>query len=255
MTRKFQPVDEGDLIVRGLGSSPYIGAFVLSDEGPDRIEYMGHGRYGETIRIPIEKIGSVAAIVGNPDPANIVEKLGLGLIGLFIVVFSAWSTNCLNPYWGGLALSTLTTGNRWLPHGIPRAISTALVVVTGTITAVLGIYSIPGFKAFVNVLAGTLGPVNGILIADYFFLRGRGNNKLDAEELVKVNGKYWYMKGWNPIALAVWIIGLVYATVFKTTYILITPVSTQIISGVLYYMLMKTVGKNYLERSLGTTTI
>jgi len=206
-----------------------------------------------TVMFVIGMMGAV--IVGNPDPANIVEKLGLGLIGLFIVVFSAWSTNCLNPYWGGIALSTLTTGNKWLPNGIPRAISTALVVVAGTITAILGIYSIPGFKAFVNILAGTLGPVNGIMIADYFFLRGRGTNKLDAEELVKVNGKYWYAKGWNPIAITVWIIGLVYSTIFKTTYILITPVSTQIISGVLYYILMKTAGKNYLERSLGNTTV
>ena len=201
-------------------------------------------------------IGMMGAIlVGNPDPPYIVIKLGLGLIGLFIVVFSAWSTNCLNPYWGGIALSTLTTGSKWFPNGIPRVISTSLVVAVGTITAVLGIYSISGIKAFVNVLAGTLGPVNGIIIADYFFLRGRGTNKLDAEELVKVNGKYWYAKGWNPIALAVWIVGLVYATVFKTTYILITPVSTQIISGILYYILMKTVGKNYLERSLRTPEI
>ncbi|MFC1692119.1 purine-cytosine permease family protein [Candidatus Latescibacterota bacterium] len=191
-----------------------------------------------------------AVIVGVWDPASIVDRLGLGITGLFIVFFSAWSTNCLNPYWGGIALSTLTTGNKRLPHGIPRVTSTALVVGAGALSAVFGIYSITGLMGFVNILAGTLGPANGIIIADYFFLRGKGTNKLDADELVKVNGKYWYNKGWNPVALVVWIIGIVYTTVFKTSYFLITPISTQILCGILYYILMKTIGKQHLEKSL-----
>ena len=111
----------------------------------------------------------------------------------------------------------------------------------------MGIYTISGLMAFIGVLAATLGPANGIIIADYFFLRGKGTNKLDTDELSKVGGKYWYHGGWNLIALLVWTIGVVYAVVFKTTYVLITPVSSQIISGILYYALMKTVGKRYLE--------
>ncbi|MFC1551013.1 purine-cytosine permease family protein [Candidatus Latescibacterota bacterium] len=201
-----------------------------------------------TVMFVIGMMGAV--IVGNPDPANIVDKLGLGLTGLLIVVFSAWSTNCLNPYWGGIALSTLTTGGKRLPNGIPRAVSTLIVVFAGTITTVFGIYSVPGFKAFVSILAGTLGPVNGIIVADYFFLRGKGTNKLDTAELGKAGGKYWYLHGINPVALAVWTIGLTYSFIFRTTYVLITPVSTQILSGVLYFYLMRTVGKKYLEKSL-----
>jgi len=196
-----------------------------------------------------------AVIVGVYDPAGIVVKLGLGFIGPIIVFFAAWSTNCLNPYWGGIALSTLTTGIKWMPRGIPRVHATSLVVGIGIVTTMLGIYSVSGFKVFINILAGTLGPANGIIIADYFFLRGRGTNKLDADELVKVKGKYWYQGGWNLIAVAVWIIGVVYSTVFKTTYFLITPVSTQIICGILYFILMKTVGKQSLDRSLGHKTV
>ncbi|MCE5252270.1 cytosine permease [bacterium] len=204
-----------------------------------------------TIMFVIGMMGAV--MVGEYDPASIVDRLGLGFTGLLIVVLAAWSTNCLNPYWGGIALSTLTTGNKWVPNGIPRVISTAIVVAIGTVTAVMGIYSIGGIKTFVNVLAGTLGPANGIIIADYFFLRGRGTNKLDINELVKVNGRYWYKNGWNPVAVSVWAIGVIYSFIFKTTYILITPISTQILSGILYYVLMKTAGKAYLDKSLGHT--
>ena len=201
---------------------------------------------------PMFVIGMMGAVlVGSEDPSDIVQNLGLGFLGIVIVFLAAWSTNCLNPYWGGIALSTLTTGSKWFPNGMPRWISTSLVVAIGTLTAVLGIYSYSGFMTFVKVLAGTLGPANGIIIADYFFLRGKGTNKLNAAELLKVNGNYWYLKGWNPIAIVVWIIGVIYSTVFKTTYILITPISTQILCGVLFYVLMKTVGRNYLNRSLG----
>jgi NCS1 family nucleobase:cation symporter-1 len=189
-----------------------------------------------------------AVLVGVWDPAGIVDRLGLGFTGMLIVVLSAWSTNCLNPYWGGIALSTLTTGNRLFPNGIPRSVSTALIVAMGALTAVFGIYSIKGLMTFVNVLAGTLGPANGIIIADYFFLRGRGTNRLDAAELGKAGGKYWYIRGWNPIAVIVWIAGVVYSTVFRSTYILVTPVSAQIVSGILYYILMRTAGKSWIVR-------
>ncbi len=187
-----------------------------------------------------------AVIVGEWDPASIVDRLGLGLIGLVIVVLSAWSTNCLNPYWGGIALSTMTTGTKMFPNGIPRVTSTALVVGLGTILTMMGIYSVGGFLTFVNVLAGTLGPANGIIIADYFFLRGKGKNRLDVDELMKEGGRYWYWKGWNPIALGVWVLGIVYSLAFKNMYILVTPISTQILSGILYYALMRTAGKKYL---------
>ena len=200
-----------------------------------------------TVMFVIGMMGAV--IVGDADPANIVDRLGLGFTGLVIVLLSAWSTNCLNPYWGGIALSTLTTGNKVYPHGMPRALATSLIVIIGTITTMMGIYSYGGIKTFVNILAGTLGPANGIIIADYFFLRGRGMNKLNPVDLVTANGPYWYLKGWNPVAIAVWVVGIVYSTIFKSNYYLITPVSTQILSGVLYYTLMKTAGRRYYDMS------
>ncbi len=201
-----------------------------------------------TVMFVIGMMGAV--LVGASDPASIVDKLGLGFLGVLIVVLSAWSTNCLNPYWGGIALSTLTAGTRWSKDGIPRVTATSIIVAIGTFLTVIGIYSIGGFLAFVGVLAATLGPANGIVIADYFFLRGKGNNRLDAEELVKTGGKYWYRNGWNPVAIAVWVIGVIYTFAFKNVYVLITPVSTQILSGILYYVLMKTAGKKYYDASL-----
>ncbi len=138
-----------------------------------RTAFVGYMTANWTVGVLIVVAGTLGAVlVGVSDPASIVDKVGLGLIGLLIVLLSAWSTNCLNPYWGGIALSTLTTGNRWFPRGVPRATSTAIIVGIGAVTAVMGIYSISGMMVFVSVLASTLGPANGIIIADYFFSPG-----------------------------------------------------------------------------------
>ncbi|MBN1291398.1 MAG: cytosine permease [Candidatus Latescibacteria bacterium] len=244
---------EAITIITGGGLAMLIAAADSSRYAKSRaIAFTGYMTANWSVGIIMAIVGMMGAVlVGVWDPAGIVDRLGLGLIGLLIVVLAAWSTNCMNPYWGGIALSTLTTGNKLFPRGIPRATSTAIIVGIGTLTAVFGIYSIKGLMTFVSILAGTLGPANGILLADYFFLRGKGTNKLDAPELVKFKGKYWYFYGWNPVAVTVWIIGVCYTMAVKSIYILIPPISSFVIAGILYYILMKTIGKHYLEISLG----
>jgi NCS1 family nucleobase:cation symporter-1 len=46
--------------------------------------------------------------------------------------------------------------------------------------------------------SGLLGPVAGIMIADYFFIRG---TRLDTESLYRRDGPYEYRKGINPRAM------------------------------------------------------
>src|SRR5206468_595982 len=43
-----------------------------------------------------------------------------------------------------------------------------------------------------------LGAVGGVLIADYFLLRG---TRLDLKGLYRKDGPYWYAAGFNPMAL------------------------------------------------------
>jgi nucleobase:cation symporter-1, NCS1 family len=50
-----------------------------------------------------------------------------------------------------------------------------------------------------------LGPVGGILIADYFFIR---NKKLKVDDLYKKKGVYWYFEGYNINAIVALITGI-----------------------------------------------
>ncbi len=229
--------------VSGGGLAMVIGAADSSRYAKTRTTaFAGYMAANWTVGILIVYVGTLSAfLVGNADPASIVDKLGLGFLGLCIVVLSAWSTNCINPYWGGIALSTLSSGSRFSRKGLSRVTSTSIIVGLGAVSAVFGIYSVGGFMVFIRILAGTLAPANGIIIADYFFLRGKGKNRLDAAELTQNGGKYWYWKGWNPVAVAVWAVGIVYSYAVKELFWLVPPVSTQVVAGILYYVITRIV--------------
>ena len=76
------------------------------------------------------------------------------------------------------------------------------------ITAAIGVLIMPwkllattGGYIFVW-LAGysaLLGPIAGILIADYWLIR---RTRLDVDELYRADGRYAYRRGWNPAALS-----------------------------------------------------
>jgi len=53
--------------------------------------------------------------------------------------------------------------------------------------------------------SGLLGPVAGIMIADYFFIRG---TRLDTESLYRRDGPYEYRKGINPRAMIALVAGV-----------------------------------------------
>jgi NCS1 family nucleobase:cation symporter-1 len=91
--------------------------------------------------------------------------------------------------------------------------------------------------------SGLLGPVAGIMIADYFFLRG---TKLDVNSLYHREGAYHYSKGVNPravvalvLGVVIALIGLVYAPLhFLYDYAWFVGFFT---SGIVYAVLMKTI--------------
>ncbi len=120
----------------------------------------------------------------------------------------------------GLAIATLTTNiaaNVVAPANgfsniAPRRISFKTGVV---ITAVIGILMLP-WRLYNDAAAyiftwligygALLGPVAGIMIADYFVLR-RG--KLDLDGLYRRRGPYEYHRGINWIAMAALVLGIV----------------------------------------------
>lgn len=97
-----------------------------------------------------------------------------------------------------------------------------------------------------------LGPIAGILIIDYYFIR---KTTLDVDQLYQENGKYSYGNGWNMAAIAAFVIGVVpnipgflnaafpasfpaTSDLFKTIYTYAWFVGL-VLSGVVYLVMMK----------------
>jgi cytosine permease len=100
-----------------------------------------------------------ALATGESDVIPIITALNVGVMGLVVVIFTAWTTNNANLYSGSLSLAAVFT----------RLEYWHLVVIAGTIGtlfAVLGIMD--RFLPFLLLLGVTMPPVAGVYITYHF---------------------------------------------------------------------------------------
>jgi NCS1 family nucleobase:cation symporter-1 len=119
----------------------------------------------------------------------------------------------------------------------------------GMITGLLGLAMMPWklMETFGSYIfgwlvgySGLLGPVAGIMVADYFLVRG---TKLDCYSLYRRDGMYEYRRGLNPAALIALVIGVVAALIgrFVPSVAFLYDYAWFIgffLSGALYYLMM-----------------
>ena len=119
------------------------------------------------------------------------------------------------------------------------------------ITGLLGIAIMPWklLEAIVGYLltyGAVLGPVVGILLADYFLIH---NKELQLDELYKTDGRYAFRSGINPFAVVALVVGVLIVlcglwvesleVLYETGWF-----SGFLISFVVYTGLMKAFGSN-----------
>ncbi|MGH7725156.1 MAG: NCS1 family nucleobase:cation symporter-1 [Candidatus Eiseniibacteriota bacterium] len=150
--------------------------------------------YGEAIWDPVVLLGRI----GNPIAVA---------ISVFAIIIATLTTN--------IAANVVSPANDF-SNLAPRKISFR---TGGLITAFIGIAMMPwklledyGSYIFGWLVgySGFLGPIAGILIADYFVVRGR---TLVVEDLYRGEGRYWYKNGWNPKAVVALLLGVAVAVI------------------------------------------
>ncbi|GAB3103265.1 NCS1 family nucleobase:cation symporter-1 [Aestuariicella hydrocarbonica] len=138
------------------------------------------------------------------DPVDIAGRMGgfTALVGLLLLIVATITTN--------LAANVVAPANGF-SNLAPSLISFR---TGGFITAVLGIAIMPwklmetaGAYLFVWLVgySSLLGPIAGILIADYFLVR---KCILELESLYQRTGPYEYSRGWNVMALVAFVISV-----------------------------------------------
>jgi NCS1 family nucleobase:cation symporter-1 len=157
--------------------------------------------------IGVAVTSATAIVYGNTiwDPVQLAGKFDNKLIVSFAMIAVAISTLATN-----IAANIVSPANDF-SNLWPRKINFR---VGGYITGVVGVLIFPwkliadptGYIfTWLIAYSSLLGPVGGILIADYFFVR---KQKLVRDDLYRLQGLYTYKNGFNPVAIVALILGI-----------------------------------------------
>lgn len=156
--------------------------------------------------VSVAVTSATAVVFGETiwDPVVLAGRMGgaAAIIGLLFLLLATLTTN--------LAANVVAPANGF-SNFAPKRISFKM---GGFITAGLGIAIMPwkllesaGAYLFVWLVgySSLLGPIAGILISDYFFVR---KCKLNTAAFYQRGGDYEYRKGWNPAAILALVLGI-----------------------------------------------
>ena len=136
----------------------------------------------------------------SPDPSgvviNLMLKFGWAIPALVIVLFSTFTTTFLDIY------STAISGLNIVPKlGERKGIILGGILGTGVAMVFPALLHYEHFLLFIGAM---FCPLFGIVLADYFLLK---KGLIEVEDLYREEGRYWFWKGVNPIAILAWAIG------------------------------------------------
>ena len=121
------------------------------------------------------------------------SRSGIGWWGAVLLALATLTTNFVNIYMSALAFKSLRPAHR----------RRAAIWLIGGVGAALGLLSnawIEQFAAFTLLLAGSLVPIGGILLAHYFVLRRPVHVRISTAD----PGPYGTHRGWSIAGLSAW---------------------------------------------------
>jgi len=172
------------------------------------------------------------------DPVSLIAKFKSPVVVVISQLFMIIATLSTN-----IAANVIAPANAF-SNIFPKKISFRM---GGLITGIIGIIIMPWWllneiSGFLIFVSGLLGPVLGILITDYYFIRKK---RVELAELYKESGIYSYKNtGFNKAAIIALFIGVFLALIgywvpaFNFLYSL-SWFTGFIISSLIYYFIMK----------------
>ena len=147
---------------------------------------------------------------GTADLTRIFSNMGSPLFGSVTLIIATWTTNAVNAYSGGLAISKLSKSGG-------RAVPTFIAGILGIALALMGI--LDHFQNYLLILTSTIPPIAGVMIADYWIIKSpESNQKL------------------NWIGILSWFIGVLFALLGSTGFELMGSI---IVAGIAYVLIAK----------------
>nr|WP_290443603.1 cytosine permease [Sporolactobacillus kofuensis] len=172
----------------------------------------------------------------NSDPSTIASQLGLGWLAMIVIVITSTTANAVNLMAAGISLTNLSKKVKPMPALWAATICAVLL----TFVPLLFGSFLDSFIAFLDYLGMVLGPLIGIMVTDFFFVKKR---HYDPSAFEDTKGKYWFTAGFHLPALISWAIGVVAfillhnLSFFKESIGATYPVL--VLSGLIYWLLTR----------------
>lgn len=178
---------------------PYMGAWNRFAR-TERAAFWGAWAGLAFIGVLFAVVGGLATLTtGSGDPSVWAAKSGLGVIALAIIILSTLINNAMLLYCSAMGVKTAFPRMRY--H---------LVVLLVAAPSIIFIYQgdlKDNFNTILTVAGALIAPYWGVALGDYFLVR---RQRLDLVGLYqREGGPYWFVRGFNPVALGVWIGGAV----------------------------------------------
>ena len=187
-----------------------------------------------------KNLESMDRILTNPtDIIGKIDNIQITVIALFFIVFASGSTNLVANY-----VPAQNALLNFLPNKLSLK-SVALIIIS--LGFIVGIFWLPllsqiGILSFVDTIGSFFGPLFGILVVDYYFVKKNSISNKDIFSLEK-DSAYFYSNGWHIKAFYSLILGFIFAasTIWNLTLANFQTYSWIIgafISSLTYYLLV-----------------
>jgi len=155
-------------------------------------------------------VGMVAGVLtGVWNPIDVlIQAFGSSnpfilIVAFLTIIFAQWSTNIA---------ANLMPPAYILINLFPKLNFAKATIVSGILGIIIMPWKFSGYLVHFQVItSGLLGPIAGIIIADYYFIRKR---KLNVKDLYEKGGQYTYLKNYNPASLLTLVISFVIGFLF-----------------------------------------
>ena len=145
------------------------------------------------------------------NPTDIIGKFDntyLTVIGLLFILVASSSTNLISNY-----IPSQNAIINFFPKALNLKSSGITIVLLSLIFAVFWepLLSQIGILTTINTISSFFGPIFGIAIVDYYFIK---NKEVISKDIFssKVGGAYYFSNGWNIKAIYSLLIGFVFAS-------------------------------------------
>jgi NCS1 family nucleobase:cation symporter-1 len=185
-------------------------------------------------------LGLTATLVaGAGDPGSLILQLmggmRLAIPALIMVVFSTITTGFPDVY--SATCSTMNISQKFSSKKILWAAGIISILVAL-------VFPMEQYENFLFLIGAMFVPLFGVVLTDYFFIQ---NRQIDAQNLYRSQGPYWYANGFNGVALICWAIGfLVYELIALTKYPIGGSMPSLLAAGIFYYFIT-----TWKERRIG----